>query len=168
MQSGWAALQVSNDPESLTQFVHRCKERGTQAAGLWDALLEAKEESVRYGLLLALGEFGREELPAEGGSRWLETLAGWYGSDRSSAIHSASGWLLRQWGEAKRLEAVDRKPLPYDPARQWFVEEVRYEDGAEPKAEYFTFIVFPPGEFQMGSPDRSPADPTKRLPTRSA
>ena len=124
-----------------------------QAAGLWDALLQAKEESVRYGLLLALGEFRREELPPEAGSRWLETLAGWYASDPSSAIHSASGWLLRQWGEAKRLEAVDRKPLPYDPAREWFVEEVQYQDGAEPRAEYFTFIVFPPGEFQMGSPD---------------
>ena len=146
-------LLVKEDPESLTQFVHRCKERGTQAAGLWDTLKQAKEVSVRYGLLLALGEFSRDEILAEGGSHWLETLSGWYANDPSSAIHSACGWLLRQWGEAKRLEAVDGKPLPYDPVREWFVEEVQYDDGAEPKAEYFTFIVLPPGEFQMGSPD---------------
>ena len=114
---------------------------------------EAKEESARYGLLLALGEFSRDEILAEGGSQWLETLSGWYASDPSSAIHSACGWLLRQWDEAQRLEAVDHKPLPYDPVREWFVEEVKYEDGAESKAEYFTFIVFPPGQFQMGSPD---------------
>ena len=40
--------------------------------------------------------------------------------------------------------------------REWFVEELKYDDGAEPKAEYFTFIVLPPGEFQMGSPDTEP------------
>jgi formylglycine-generating enzyme required for sulfatase activity len=153
---GLRALQVTQDPESLTQFVHRCKERGTQASGLWDSLQMAQDESTRYGLLLALGEFRREELPPEAGSQWMETLSDWYASDPSSAIHSASGWLLWQWGEMDRLKAVDRQPLPYDREREWFVEEVKYDDGAEPKAEYFTFVVFPPGEFQMGSPDTEP------------
>jgi hypothetical protein len=145
-------LKVDKDPESLTQFVHRCKERGVRAVDLWDQLLKADETTVRYGLLLALGEFNREEIPDPQREQWVKTLADWYANDPKSAIHSASGWLLRHWGETQRVEEVDRRPLAYDPQREWFVVKVKYGEEAEAAADYFTFIVFPPGKFLMGSP----------------
>ena len=146
-------LKVDKDPESLTQFVHRCKERGVQAAALWDRLANAKEATVRYGLLLALGEFSTQEIPAEQRKAWVEKLADWYRTDPKSSIHGACGWLLRHWGETDRVTAVDRTPVSYDPQREWFVREVKYGEDADAKRDYFTFIVYPPGTFQMGSPD---------------
>lgn len=146
-------LEVDKDPESLTQFVHRCRERGVQATALWSQLGNAKKDTVRYGLLLALGEFSSQEIPAEDRKEWVEKLAEWYRTDPKSSIHSACGWLLRHWGETRLVTDVDRTPVPYDPRRQWFVREVKYGDDTDAEADYFTFIVFPPGKFLMGSPD---------------
>ncbi len=98
------ALRVREDPESLTQFVHHCKGRGIKAEELWQQLTTVNDPVVRYGLLLALGEFARDPIPQARG-KWAETLAGWYRDDPSSAVHSACGWLLRQWGE-KTSESV--------------------------------------------------------------
>ena len=82
-------LKVDKDPESLTQFVHRCKERGVQAAALWDRLANAKEDTVRYGLLLALGEFSSQEIPrnnAQSGWRSWPTGTGRIQNPRSTAL----------------------------------------------------------------------------------
>ena len=57
----------------------------------------------------------------------------------------------------ERVTAVDRTPVPYDPQHEWFVREVKYGDDADAKRDYFTFIVFPPRTFQMGSPDHETA-----------
>jgi formylglycine-generating enzyme required for sulfatase activity len=143
-------LKVDKDPESLTQFVHRCKERGVQAVDLWEQLQNADHTTVRYGLLLALGEFDRSEIRT---NVWVEQLAEWYANDPKSAIHSACGWLLRHWGETERVDEVDRTPLAYDPQREWFVVEVKYGEDDDAEKDYFTFIVFPPGKFMMGSPE---------------
>ena len=51
------------------------------------------------------------------------------------------------------MTAVDRTPVSYAPQREWFVREVKYGEDADAKRDYFTFIVYPPGTFQMGSPD---------------
>ena len=64
---------------------------------------------------------------------------------------------------------VDHTPIPYDETglREWFVMELNTASSAkreeasenssgllsEQRKIYFTFIVFPPGEFTMGSPD---------------
>ena len=99
----------------------------------------------------------------------VQELTEAYRSDPSSAIHGATGWLLRKWGFAEEVTKVDHTPLPYDDTgkRQWYVLEVSpRSDGCDrllsnllgglPKADqkiYFTFVVFPPGEYVMGSPE---------------
>lgn len=145
-------LKVDKDPESLTQFVHRCKQRGMQARDLWEQLLKSSDTTVRYGLLLALGEFDRTEIPEAQREQWVRQLAEWYANDPKSAIHSACGWLLRHWGEDELADDVDQTPLAYDPQREWFVTEVKYGEDDSAKKDHFTFIVFPPGRFMMGSP----------------
>jgi hypothetical protein len=107
---------LRGDPESLTQFVHRCRQRGVLPAQLLDcvqradALRQSKmgearwtDDDVLYGLLLSLGQFELAELPEAERDAFVKRLANWYGSDPSSAIHGATGWLLRHW---KQDEAV--------------------------------------------------------------
>src|SRR5262249_12008751 len=59
-----------------------------------------------------------------------------------------TGWLLRSWGLGREVERIDHTPLPYDPTgqRDWFVQQVG--------EDCFTFLVFQPGAFVMGSPLR--------------
>jgi len=164
-QSIFDVFRVEEDPESLTQFVHRCKERGVTPMELIECLDVASQVDVRFGLLLALGEFPLEEIPESRRNALVATIADWHAHDPSSGIHGACGWLLRQWGENARADAVDQTPIPYDETgvREWFVHEITVKQsgvsgllGGKTKL-YFTFIVFQPGEFEMGSP-QSEAD----------
>ncbi|HEV3021586.1 MAG TPA: bifunctional serine/threonine-protein kinase/formylglycine-generating enzyme family protein, partial [Pirellulales bacterium] len=173
------ALRVEDDPESLTQFVHRCRARGILPVELLDcvkradALRQTKtgaarrtDDGVLYGLLLALGEFELADLPKDHRDAFVEQLANWYANDRSSAIHGAAGWLLRHWQQDELARKVDQTPVSYAPDREWYTLKfvVPPSGGASNVGEnssptptesgttfYVTFVVFPAGEYVIGS-----------------
>jgi formylglycine-generating enzyme required for sulfatase activity len=196
------ALRVSDDPESLTQFVHRCQQRGVTLGQLLDCLDLADRDRqgkagtdrqvadrVVYGLLLALGGFDLEELPANAPNRGASNdaisdlvarLGAWYANDPSSAVHGAAGWLLRRWNQSDIVERVDDTSIAYIPEREWFTLEFTIPAGGGPPAGidrvlrtaldappatdpappfYITFIAFPAGEYLVGSP----ADEAERV-----
>jgi formylglycine-generating enzyme required for sulfatase activity len=85
-------------------------------------------------------------------------------NDPSSTVHGAAGWLLRQWGATTRAEEVEGTEVKYEPGREWYTEVVEVQPVAEvgslfspiakkpPKQKIaMTFIVFPPGEYDVGS-----------------
>ncbi|MFM8584185.1 MAG: hypothetical protein ACKOFW_22225, partial [Planctomycetaceae bacterium] len=167
-----AALKVcdmTDDPEALTQFMFFCRSREVPVGTLLACLDRVSNAGpgiyppqVRYALLIALGEYPVAELAAEERERRIEQLAGWYLNDPSSTVHGAAGWLLRQWGATARAEAVEKTQVKYAPGREWFTEvlEVQSEgDEAVKQNIAMTFIVFPAGEYLIGSvedePDRS-------------
>ncbi len=117
--------RLDDDPEALTQFVHRCQDRGVSAAMLLDTLdhvdrlwQPARDEErarlnhVLYGLLLALGDFRQADVPTERWQGATERLVRWYAEHPSSAVHGATGWLLRQWGFGEEVRRVDGTPTP--------------------------------------------------------
>jgi formylglycine-generating enzyme required for sulfatase activity len=135
-----AALEVTDDPEALTQFIFRCRERGVGADPLLDCLRIASDAPVerfprntRYCLLLALGEFKLEEIPDARREALLKQLADWYRNDPSSGVHGAAGWLLRQWGQAEVARQVDQMAVPYSPGREWFTLAITVTPAAPPK-----------------------------------
>lgn len=175
-----------DDPEAMTQFVHRCRASGTKASELIACLYEAAKnrdlsdsearaalDRAMYGLLLALGEFQQDEIPETDRNFLTDQLVEWYAQHPSSAVHAATGWLLRQWGFEAEVLKVDRTPIPFDESfqRDWYVMEIK-PISSEPSAGfsgllgsllgnsadkpsepiYYTMIVFPPGEFVVGSP----------------
>jgi serine/threonine protein kinase/formylglycine-generating enzyme required for sulfatase activity len=143
----------------------------------------------RYALILALGEYQFDDIPERYRQEILKKLVAWYADDPSSGVHGATGWLLRQWGHGEVVRRIDQTPKPYSPDREWFTLQVRCEpsrrlspDDANgdqsvtpadlaadkkqeianhpPAKHYFTFVVFKPGTYKIGSPndelDRSP------------
>lgn len=179
---------MTDDPEALTQFILCCRERGVGAEALLELLLlvtrsenEGSSGSplarasgydptrARYALLLALGEFTLEEIPAGRRDALLAQLADWYAHDPSSGVHGAAGWLLRRWGQADVARQVDQTPVGYSPDREWFTLAITVtptapqepsegsaeeNPGSEPppqKTFYYTFIVFPAEEYRIGS-----------------
>lgn len=163
-------LRYASDPEALTQFVHRCRERDVTPAELLELLAivdqrrgpldgnrQKVDDSVLYGLLLALGEFAWDDLPATRDAV-VKRLAAIYAQDPSSGVHGATGWLLRSWGQQAPVSRVDQTPIAYDESghREWYVQEIEYSTEGLANSFYLTFIVFQPGEFTIGSPDDEP------------
>jgi formylglycine-generating enzyme required for sulfatase activity len=160
--SAFDMFRVGDDPEALTQFLHRLQDR-RRFPRVVDELLKcldrAREEQARYAVLLALGECDLQGLPAERRQALTDKLLDWYATDPSSAVHGAARWLLRRWGSGEAAAAVDRKPLAFDPTgkREWFVMEVRVGQRLpsgrflETGTIHMTFVTFRPGEFVMGS-----------------
>jgi formylglycine-generating enzyme required for sulfatase activity len=138
-------FETRGDPEALTQLIHRLRDRRLPVEVLLHALPEVKATEGRFTMLLALGEFGIADVPEPSRTALKDQLATWYGDDPSSSIHSACGWLLRQWGFDEAAQKVEETPVPYHPDREWFIEKIG--------EDFFTFIVFKPQAFPMGSPE---------------
>jgi eukaryotic-like serine/threonine-protein kinase len=137
-------FHMTDDPEALTQFIFRCRDHGVRVEELLD-LLSITTRSVseglpsnaraRYALLLALGEYKLDEIPAAQRDGLLKQLGAWYGNDPSSGVHGASGWLLRQWGQADAVREVDHTPVPYAADREWFTLAITVTPTSPPKPQ---------------------------------
>ncbi|MEY4180120.1 MAG: hypothetical protein RLY70_3694, partial [Planctomycetota bacterium] len=165
------------DPEALTQFIFRCRPRGVGVEALLDCLeivsaappgRYAKES--RYALLLALAEFQLYDVPENRQPSVLKQVRDWYATDPSSGVHGAANWLLRQWGEQAYVKQIDETPMAPSADREWFTLAVTVKpeapsslpgnslesNPARPITFYYTFVVFPAGEYTIGSPDDEP------------
>ncbi len=173
------ALRITDDPESLSQFVHRCRSWGVTPQELlesFDRCAELRktatgaakrlESRVLYGLLIALGNYPLDQLPEASREAVFAKLLALYESDPSAAVHSASGWLLRTLGREAEVARLDEVEVPYDESgeRDWF----RLRVGVAAKSNVplgslglfgplqyhsLTFVVFPAEEYRLGSPD---------------
>ena len=120
-------FDMTDDPEALTQFIFRCRDRGVRVEELLDCLRIVSESPVdrhprntRYALFLALGEYTLSEIPESRSEALLTQLTEAYRNDPSSGVHGATGWLLRQWGQAEVVREVDQTAVPYSTDREWF------------------------------------------------
>jgi hypothetical protein len=112
-------------------------------------------ERSRFGLLLALGTFALDDVPRERRGDLIRKVVSWHEADPSSAVHGATGWLLRSWGLGREADRIARTAVPYDRtgAREWYVLEVPPADRVAevnlPRLgrQYFTFVVFRPDHF---------------------
>src|SRR5262249_39616630 len=88
-------------------------------------------------LLLALGEFDRDQLPpAQQGAVVLKLLE-LYRDDADPGIHGAAGWLLRQWGQQAKVAEIDQGLATgkVEGTRQWYVNR-----------QGQTLVLVPPGK----------------------
>ena len=162
---------LDTDPEALSQFLVRNRPRGVPVETLLDCvdLVEAApadqyDARVRYALLLALGEYPLQDVPEARQEPLLAKLVEWYNQHPSSAVHGASGWLIRHWGRGAWLDAIEQTEVPYQSDREWFRMVVEVQPTVNPKATgaegvtppprkkfSYTFVVFPAGEYDIGS-----------------
>lgn len=149
--------------------------------------VDRQPRNTRYALFLALGEYMLNDIPESQREDLLKQLADTYRDDPSSGVHGAAGWLLRHWGQNEAVREVDQTAVPYTTEREWFTlamtvtptsppkpKEKPADDKGEreskteqedpkpeplpPKTFYYTFVVFPAGQSEIGSvsdePDR--------------
>jgi formylglycine-generating enzyme required for sulfatase activity len=142
-------LEHRPDPRLRTFLIHRLEPLKTDVQALLGRLEEEREVSRRRALLLALGSYPAEALPADLRDRWLARLRQWYRDEPDAGLHGAAEWLLRKWGDGDEVARMEKelasagpqpggKPAP----KQWHVN-----------GQGQTLVVVPAGqEFCMGSP----------------
>jgi formylglycine-generating enzyme required for sulfatase activity len=139
------------DPTVRSYLIDRLASSGVEAETVIARLDVETDASARRALLLALGEFGRDRLPEARRQALLPRLTELYRDDADAGIHGAADWLLRQWGQQKKLKEIDtaltkrdenvaKKGNPPADGRRWYVN-----------GQQQTMVFFPqPGVFRMG------------------
>ena len=126
----WPLLQHSPDPTVRSFLVERVGSRGVDPRLLVERLEHEQNVSARRALLVALGDYRDNDLPASVRGPLGKKLLAWYRDDPDAGIHGAIDWLLRHgkegplprpqdWGQAKELERIDKELAgqPDAPAR---------------------------------------------------
>jgi formylglycine-generating enzyme required for sulfatase activity len=161
----WPLLRHSPDPGLRSQLLARLASLGVDVRDVLGQLEKEQDPSVKRALILALGDYGEEQLPREVREPWAQLLLGWYRNDPDPGIHGAIDWLLRHaregpvprpadWGHEADLQQIDRElaarasrrgpPAARTPG--WWVDR---------RGQTFTTIPGP-FEFWMGSPGQEP------------
>jgi formylglycine-generating enzyme required for sulfatase activity len=117
-EPAWPLLKHSPHPEARSRLIQQMAPAGVGVAALADRLLTEKDASIRRALILTLGEFTEEQVPADLRRRLGEKLVGWYRDEPDPGVHAAIDWLLRhdaegrekrklRWGRRGELERID-------------------------------------------------------------
>ncbi|MBM4088932.1 MAG: hypothetical protein FJ276_05790 [Planctomycetes bacterium] len=160
----WPMLRHGEDPRTRSYLIHRLARLGADPRPIIDRLKQESDDSVRRALLLCLGEYGPDQLPAALRETMLPALLGCYRDDPDPGLHAAAEWLLRTWGQTKALAEINRamreqrqQAANREPSdgRRWYVTSQEH-----------TMIVIQGGPFLMGSsssdPDRKPEETLHR------
>jgi serine/threonine protein kinase/formylglycine-generating enzyme required for sulfatase activity len=130
------------DPTLRTYLVHRLSPLGANAAALAQRLDDESDVTVKRALVLALGVFTREQLPAGARRPLAEKLLRAYRQEPDAGLHGAIDWLLRRWEQSAELDRIDRELAGKAPGAQqgWYVNG---------QGQTFS-IIRHPGTFTMG------------------
>ena len=165
----WPLFRHSPDPEARSQLIWQVGLLGVKPRLLVQRLEQEKDLTARRALIVSLGEFPAEQLPAEIRQPLTGQLLDWYRHDPDPGIHGAIDWLLRHgkegliprpldWGQANQLRQIDEELKRGDPdgKRQWYVN-----------GQGQTMILVPgPVEFLMGAPLSEPGRSDDETPHR--
>jgi formylglycine-generating enzyme required for sulfatase activity len=142
----WPLLEHQPDPRVRSFLIHRLGSLQTGVQVLLGRLAEEREVSRRRALVLSLGSYPVEVLPADARAAWLDRLRQWYREEADAGLHGAVEWLLRRWGDGAEVARIEKGlargtgGLPG--GRHWYVN-----------GQGQTLVVVPTGTaFWMGSP----------------
>jgi formylglycine-generating enzyme required for sulfatase activity len=123
---------------------------------------EEKEVSVRRALLLALGEFGPDQLSPADREALAPKVLQLYRDDPDAGLHGSAEWLLRQWGQGQKLREAEEAWVKDREGRLQRQEQIREElakDKGQVQGYWYVngqgqtmVVIRGPVEFLMGSP----------------
>jgi formylglycine-generating enzyme required for sulfatase activity len=158
----WPLLKHSPDPRVRSYLIHRLYPLGADAGAIVKRLEEEQEVSIRRALLLGLGEFGPDRLPAADRGPLLARVLRLYRDDPDPGLHGAAEWLLRQWGQEQKIRELDQAWAKDNKRREERLQHLERDllqgqGKAGPRwyvnGQGQTMVVIPgPVEFPMGSP----------------
>jgi formylglycine-generating enzyme required for sulfatase activity len=157
----WPLLKHSPDPRVRSYLIHRLSQLGTDATVIIDRFDKEPTVTIRRALLLSLGEFKEEQLPADVRTSLLLKLKELYRNEADPGLHAAVEWLLRQWRRDAWLKQLNEEWAKNEKERHQRIDAIQQlvkKDKKAPPQWYVnsqdqTMVVIPgPVEFMMGSP----------------
>jgi serine/threonine protein kinase len=122
-KQGWAQMKHSYDPSTRSYIVHRLAAFGVNPQVLAQRLKTEQDVTVRRALILSLGQFTSEQLPASERQLLIDELLVLYRNHSDAGVHGAVAWLLRRWDHAQQVAAIDREFAigKVEANRAWYV-----------------------------------------------
>jgi formylglycine-generating enzyme required for sulfatase activity len=131
-------MQHSPDPTVRSYLIDRLAGL-VEARSVLGELERGPELSMRRALLLALGDFDKDRLPPAERELLIPRLVELC-RDEDAGIHATAVWLVQQWGQAEKVQQIDRELMgKAEGKRQWYVN-----------GQGQTMVILPSGEFWMG------------------
>ncbi len=120
----WPLLKTGTDQSFRTFLIHQFGPSRADPLLLIHQLDAPLEDSIRQALVLALGEYDREDGSPRERVSVIQKLEALYRDDPDSGMHSAVDWLLRRWGKGEELAAIEREMASTGPraGRRWYVD----------------------------------------------
>ncbi len=135
-------LRAAPNPTVRSYLIDRLASGGASADGLVALLWADADVSVRRAALLALAEYGEDELPLPWREQLAPRLLAMHRDDPDPGVHVTAGWVLARWGQheapAGAIHSLPNVP-PSVGAGRWYTN-----------SQGQTMILIPPGEFQRG------------------
>jgi len=140
----WPLLADAPDPRLRTALIHHLAQAAVDPQLLIRGLQENRDPGVRQALLLTLGLYAKDRVPAAIRDSLVSRLQADYRTDPDSGIHAAIHWLLRRWDHGKELDVMNREleKAGWNPAHNWY----------HAPAGHLMIVIRGPVEFDMGSP----------------
>ena len=96
----WPLLKHADDPSVRTELIHDLAKFGVDPRVVIARLKVEPDVSARRALVLALGEYPADQIPAGDRQALASMLLAWYREDPDPGVHGGIDWLLRQkWGQ---------------------------------------------------------------------
>jgi serine/threonine protein kinase/formylglycine-generating enzyme required for sulfatase activity len=165
----WGFLQQNANLNRRAYLIDKFGPLGAPPEAIASRLEAETDASTRRALILSLGQFTADQLPAARRQALVDRFLTWYRDDPDAGIHSAIDWLLRpanqgdrprklDWRQRAALDRIDGELADQPPGhRRWYV--------TKGKQTMATFLD--PEPFPMGSPlnelDRDPTDEKRHL-----
>jgi serine/threonine protein kinase/formylglycine-generating enzyme required for sulfatase activity len=161
--AAWPLLKHTSDPRVRSYLIHRFSLCGADLSAIIKRLDLEPDITIRRALLLAIGEFDKKHLAADGRQALLSKVQEMYRTETDPGLHAAAEWLLRQWQQEPWLRIVNGEwSKGKVPNGAWRLvgnrQAVLRSTTHKPPGWYvnrqgLTMIVIPgPVEFMMGSP----------------
>jgi formylglycine-generating enzyme required for sulfatase activity len=160
----WPLLKRTppDDPRLRSYLIHLLSPLGADATAVIQRLDQEPDITIRRALILSLGEFGEDRLPAEEREALNEKLHAIYRDDPDPGLHAATEWLLRRWKQEPWLAQINgewTKDTQKREQRLLSIEQSARNDKEKAPPRWYvnsqgqTMVVIPgPAEFIMGSP----------------
>lgn len=154
----WSLLRHSSNSSLRSYLIRDLGQSGISPDVIIKRLKIESDLSVRQALILSLGGFSDDQLPANKRKSLIVLLLKMYREDADSGIHSAIDWLLRDgrqgllnrkidWQQGNALSGIDRSLAGQQPEkRNWFIT----------KQGQTLAVIRNPVEFLMGAPKNEP------------
>lgn len=162
----------ADNPEAISQFIHLARVEGVTAVELLNCMSSTNaftgNTTALYAFLSLLGDFSIEDIPKVEREEIIQRVSELYREHSESKIHSISYWLLKKWKLDSVIREFEALTIPYAPDREWFQLSVELPlppdlatDTVKTKRFCYTFVVFQPGKYELGS--REIDDPDRQM-----